>query len=173
MCSIQFVPESDVCPQLVTGHKVCTPNSPINSCNKRERSTWLQTFKLRVIYMREVMKAVVAVQSGFVLADGATFETSKLPSTAVPVHNISICQFCFHRRRLLFHKLSKLVVVLPDVEGEGISVRQQFSADFALVLGIAIACQDFFLVMHCDEVEIEQVLVLGFLITEVTREDFR
>ena len=37
MCSIQFVPESDVCPQLVTGHKVCTPNSPINSCNKREK----------------------------------------------------------------------------------------------------------------------------------------
>jgi len=123
--------------------------------------------------LREVMKAVVAVQSGFVLADGATFETSKLPSTAVPVHNISVCHFCFQRRLLLFHKLSKLVVVLADVEGEGISVRQQFSADFALVLGIAIACQDFFLVMHCDEVEIEQVLVLGFLITEVTREDFR
>ena len=119
------------------------------------------------------MKAVVAVQSGFVLADRATFETSKLPSTALPVHKISVCHFCFHRRRLLFHKLSKLVVVLADVEGEGISVRQQFSTDFALVLGIAIACEDLLLVMHCDEVEIEQVLVLGFLITEVTREDFR
>ena len=119
------------------------------------------------------MKAVVAVQSGFVLADGATFETSKLPSTAVPVHNISVCHFCFHHRRLLFHKLSKLVVVLADVEGEGISIRQQFSTDFALVLRIAIACEDLLLVMHCDEVEIEQVLVLGFLITEVTREDFR
>ena len=173
MCSIQFVPESDVCPQLVTGHKVCTPNSPINSCNKRERSTWLQSFKKTVIYLREVMKAVVAVQSSFVLADGATFETSKLPSTAVPVHNIPVCHFCSHRRRLLFHKLSKLVVVLADVEGEGISVRQQFSTDFALVLGIAIACEDLLLVMHCDEVEIEQVLVLGFLVTEVTREDFR
>ena len=140
MCSIQFVPESDVCPQLVTGHKVCTPNSPINSCNKRERSTWLQSSKKRVIYLREVMKAVVAVQGGFVLADRATFETSKLPSTALPVHNISVCHFCFHHRRFLFHKLSKLVVVLPDVEGEGISVRQQFSTDFALVLRIVIAC---------------------------------
>ena len=119
------------------------------------------------------MKAVVAVQGGFVLADGATFETSKLPSTAVSVHNISVCHFRFHCRRLLFHKLSKLVVVLPDVEGEGISIRQQFSTDFALVLRIAIACKDLLLVMHCDEVEIEQVLVLGFLITEVTREDFR
>ena len=119
------------------------------------------------------MKAVVAVQSGFVLADGATFETSKLPSSAVPVHNIPVCHFRSHRRWLLFHKLSKLVVVLADVEGEGISVRQQFSTDFALVLRIAIACKDLLLVMHCDEVEIEQVLVLGFLITEVTREDFR
>ena len=119
------------------------------------------------------MKAVVAVQSGFVLADGATFETSKLPSSTVPVHNIPVCHFCFHHCRLLFHKLSKLVVVLPDVEGVGISVRQQFSTDFALVVGIAIACKDILLVMHCDEVEIEQVLVLGFLITEVTREDFR
>ena len=171
MCSIQFVPESDVWPQLVTGHKVCTPNSPINSCNKRGKVNL--AFKKRVIYLREVMKAVVAVQGGFVLADRATFETSKLPSTALPVHNISVCHFCFHRRRFLFHKLSKLVVVLADVEGEGISVRQQFSTDFALVLGIAIACEDLLLVMHCDEVEIEQVLVLGFLITEVTREDFR
>ena len=119
------------------------------------------------------MKAVVAVQSGFVLANRATFETSKLPSTAVPVHNFSVCHFCFHRRWFLFHKLSKLVVVLADVEGEGISVRQQFSTDFALVLGIAIACEDLLLVMHCDEVEIEQVLVLGFLVTKVTREDFR
>ena len=119
------------------------------------------------------MKAVVSVQSGFVLADGATFETSKLPSSTVPVHNIPVCHFCFHHCRLLFHKLSKLVVVLADVEGEGISVRQQFSTDFALVLRIAIACKDLLLVMHCDEVEIEQVLVLGFLITEVTREDFR
>ena len=67
MCSIQFVPESDVWPQLVTGHKVCTPNSPINSCNKRGKVNL--AFKKRVIYLREVMKAVVAVQGGFVLAD--------------------------------------------------------------------------------------------------------
>ena len=63
-------------------------------------------------------------------------------------------------------------MVLANVEGEGVSIGQNLSANFALVLWVAIAGENLFLVMHRDEVQVEQILVLGLLITEVTREKF-
>jgi len=126
--------------------------------------------KLSHQLLREVMKAVVAIQCCLVLANAPTFKAGQLAARLVSVGNLSVCHFCFHR--VLFHKLSKFVVVLANVEGEGVSIGQNLSANFALVLRVAIAGENLFLVMHRDEVEVEQVLVLGLLITKVTREQF-
>ena len=169
MCSIQVVPESEVWPQFDTGQRVCTPNSPISSWE--ERIDFKGGFHNRgKRYLREVMKAVVAIQCCLVLADRPTFKTSQLAPSLPSVGNISVCHFCFHRA--LLHKLSEFVVVLANVEGKGVSIGQNLSANFALVLRVAIAGENLFLVMHRDEVEVEQVLVLGLLFTEVTREQF-
>ena len=92
-------------------------------------------------------------------------------ATCFPVHKLSVRHFCFPW--VLLHKLSESVVVLPNVEGKGVSVGQNLSANFALMLRVPIAGENLFLVMHRDEVQVEQILVLGLLITEVTREKFR
>ena len=115
------------------------------------------------------MKAVVAIECCLVLADTPAFEAGQL-ATTFSVHHLSVCHFSFSR--VLFHKLSKLVVVLANVEGKGVSIGQKLPANFALMLRVPVAGENLFLVMHCDEVEVEQILVLSLLITEVTREKF-
>ena len=117
------------------------------------------------------MKAVMAIECCPVLAHRPTFETGKLASS-ISVDDLSVRQFCFDMS--LFHdcELREFVVVLANVEGKGIGIGQNLSANFALMLRVSIAGENLFLVMHRDEVQVEQILVLGLLITEVTREKF-
>ena len=84
-------------------------------------------------------------------------------ATSFPIHKLSVCHFRFPW--VLLHKLSESVVVLANVEGKGISIGQNLSANFALMLRVSIGGQNLFLVMHRDEVQVEQILVLGLLIT--------
>ena len=118
------------------------------------------------------MKAVMAIECCPVLAHRPTFETGKLASS-ISVDDLSVRQFCFDMS--LFHdcELREFVVVLANVEGKGVSIGQVLSANIALMLRVSVAGENLFLVMHRDQVKVEQILVLGLLITEITREQFR